>query len=235
VSGAAARPVVDTRSAIDARPVPDAARPVIAVIDYGMGNRRSVEKALMHVGADAVIASDFATLRLADGLVLPGVGAFARGMAQLRAAGLDDLIFERVAAGVPLLGICLGMQLLFERSTELGGDVGLGLVPGSVEAIDAGGRRVPHIGWNEVRVEGRSQLLSGGAPFYHVHSFCAHPSFGADVTGSTEYGERFATVVERGSVFGVQFHPEKSSLDGLALLARFSALSVASSVERAAA
>jgi len=211
------------------------ATPTIAVIDYGMGNRRSVEKALLHVGADAVISSDFARLRVADGLVLPGVGAFPRGMAQLREAGLDDLIYERVAAGVPLLGICLGMQLLFERSSELEGDVGLGLVPGSVEAIDAGGRRVPHIGWNDVRVERESQLLAGGAPFYHVHSFCAHPTFGADVTGSTEYGERFATVVERGSVFGVQFHPEKSSRDGLALLGRFSALCVGASRARSAA
>jgi glutamine amidotransferase len=210
-------------------------RPTIAVIDYGMGNRRSVEKALLHVGASAVIAADFAVLREADGLVLPGVGAFPRGMAALRASGLDELIFERVAIGVPLLGICLGMQLLFERSSELEGDVGLGLVPGSVEAIDAGGLRVPHIGWNDVRVEGESQLLAGDAPFYHVHSFCAHPAFGADVTGSTAYGERFATVVERGAVFGVQFHPEKSSVDGLALLGRFSALCVAASRERSAA
>ncbi len=203
-----------------------AERPAIAVIDYGMGNRRSVEKALEHVGARAVISSDFDVLRSADGLILPGVGAFARGMANLRAAGLDDLIYERVAHAVPFLGICLGMQLLFERSSELGGDVGLGLVPGDVEAIDAGGRRVPHIGWNEVALERPSRLLSAGAPFYHVHSFCAHPGFETDVTGTTEYGERFATVVERGSVFGVQFHPEKSSLDGLALLRRFSALSL---------
>ncbi len=199
-------------------------RPTIAVIDYGMGNRRSVEKALAHVGANAVISAEFDVLREADGLILPGVGAFARGMANLREASLDALIYERVAADVPLLGICLGMQLLFEHSTELGGDDGLGLVPGRVEAIDAGGRRMPHIGWNEVRPEGPSRLLEGGAPFYHVHSFCAHPAFVDDVTGTTEYGERFATVVERGAVFGVQFHPEKSSRDGLALLRRFSTL-----------
>ncbi len=195
--------------------------PTIAVVDYGMGNRRSVEKALDHVGARAVISSEFAVLRSADALVLPGVGAFARGMANLREASLDDLIYERVAQAVPLLGICLGMQLLFEHSTEMGGDDGLGLVPGTVREIAAGGRRIPHIGWNEVRVERPSQLLGGGAPFYHVHSFCAHATFAEDVTGTTEYGERFATVVERGSVFGVQFHPEKSSRDGLGLLARF--------------
>jgi glutamine amidotransferase len=212
-----------------------ARRPTIAVIDYGMGNRRSVEKALEHVGARAVISSEFDVLRAADGLVLPGVGAFARGMANLRAASLDDLIYERVSQGVPLLGVCLGMQLLFEHSTELGGDDGLGLVPGRVEAIAAGGRRVPHIGWNEVALERPSRLLERGAPFYHVHSFCAHASFADDVTATTEYGERFATVVERGPVLGVQFHPEKSSRDGLALLARFSDLALARSASARAA
>ncbi len=202
-------------------------RPRIAVIDYGMGNRRSVEKALAHVGAEAVVSADFDVLRGADGLVLPGVGAFARGMVNLAETGLDALIHERVAAGVPLLGICLGMQLLFESSTELGGASGLGLVPGVVREIDAGGRRVPHIGWNDVVLARPSPLLPAGAPFYHVHSFCAVPACAADVVGTTEYGERFATVVERGCVHGVQFHPEKSSLDGLALLARFRDLSVA--------
>ncbi len=206
-----------------------APRPTIAVIDYGMGNRRSVEKALAHVGARAVISADFDVLREADGLVLPGVGAFARGMANLRQAGLDDLIAERVSTGVPLLGICLGMQLLFEHSTELGGDDGLGLVPGRVEAIEAGARRMPHIGWNEVTLERPSRLLEHGAPFYHVHSFCARATFDADVSATTEYGERFATVVERGNVLGVQFHPEKSSRDGLALLARFSDIAAARS------
>jgi glutamine amidotransferase len=211
-------------------------RPTIAVIDYGMGNRRSVEKALDHVGAQAVITSDFDVLREADGLVLPGVGAFSRGMSNLREASLDALIYERVRNDVPLLGICLGMQLLFEHSTEQGGDDGLGLVPGHVREIEADGRRMPHIGWNEVRPEAPSQLLEGGAPFYHVHSFCAHPAFVGDVTASTEYGERFATVVERGSVFGVQFHPEKSSRDGLALLRRFTQLSLerSAAVRRAA-
>jgi glutamine amidotransferase len=196
----------------------------VAIVDYGMGNRRSVEKALAHVGATAVISADAFVLETADALILPGVGAFARGMANLRASGLDLVVSERVAAGVPLLGICLGMQLLFDDSTELGGATGLGLIPGTVSEIDAGGRRIPHIGWNEVRVERPSPLLSAGAPFYHVHSFAVHPADRADVVGTTEYGERFATVVQRGNVYGVQFHPEKSSRDGLALLANFAAL-----------
>jgi glutamine amidotransferase len=203
-------------------------RPAVAVVDYGMGNRRSVEKALAHVGAAATITSDSAVLRSADGLVLPGVGAFPKGIANLRAAGLDRLLRDRVAAGVPLLGICLGMQLLFDGSVELGGADGLGLMSGEVSALHAGGLRVPHIGWNEVRLERSAALTAGlpagGAPFYHVHSFVARPALEEDVIGTAEYGERFATIVGRESVFGVQFHPEKSSRDGLALLANFVSL-----------
>jgi glutamine amidotransferase len=201
---------------------------VIAVIDYGMGNRRSVEKAFAHLGSEAAITSDPAVLRIADGLVLPGVGAFPKAMSNLRAGGLDALICEVATRGVPLLGICLGMQLLFESSSELGGEKGLGLLPGSVRALAAGGRRVPHIGWNDVRFERSSTLIAnlpaGGAPFYHVHSFVAVPAEEADVIGTAEYGERFATIVGRGNVFGAQFHPEKSSRDGLALLASFAQL-----------
>jgi len=203
----------------------DRSAPSIAVLDYRMGNRRSVEKALEHVGARAAITSDHAAIRAADGLVLPGVGAFPRGMANLRELELDGLIAERAAAGTPLLGICLGMQLLFDGSSELGGARGLGLIPGEVAALRGGGLRVPHIGWNEVRFERPSVLTaslpSAGAPFYHVHSFVARPADPADVVGSAEYGERFASFVARGNVYGVQFHPEKSSLDGLRLLRSF--------------
>jgi glutamine amidotransferase len=205
------------------------ARPRIAIVDYDMGNRRSVEKALAHVGAGATVTRDADQLRAADALVLPGVGAFPRGMGRLREYGLDTLLRECVTAGKPLLGICLGMQLLFESSTELAElTPGLGLIGGEVRAIDARGQRVPHIGWNEVRFERACELTAGlpagGAPFYHVHSYAAHPSDPQDVVGSTEYGERFATVVARGSVYGTQFHPEKSSKDGLALLAAFARL-----------
>jgi len=199
--------------------------PAIAVLDYGMGNRRSVEKALEHAGATVAITSDHAVIRAADALVLPGVGAFPRGIANLRSLGLDVMIRERVASGTPLLGICLGMQLLFEGSTELGGAPGLGLIPGQVTELRGDGLPVPHIGWNEVRFERECELTAGlpaaGAPFYHVHSFAARATEPADVVGTTEYGERFASFVAHGSVFGVQFHPEKSSRDGLTLLRSF--------------
>jgi glutamine amidotransferase len=198
----------------------------VAVIDYGMGNRRSVEKALAHVGARPVITRDRHELQAADALVLPGVGAFPQGMRSLRSLGLDELIRERAAEGVPLLGICLGMQLLFDASEELGGAAGIGLIAGEVTRLDAGERRIPHIGWNEVSFERASPLTAElpqrGCPFYHVHSFAARPRDPGHVVGTTEYGgDRFATIVNRDSVFGVQFHPEKSSRDGLRLLHSF--------------
>jgi imidazole glycerol-phosphate synthase subunit HisH len=197
----------------------------IAVIDYGMGNRRSVEKALEHVGASAAITADHDELRGAEGLVLPGVGAFPQAMRNLDALGLPELMRELVADGVPLLGICLGMQLLFEASDELGRTAGLGLIPGKVTRLQTRGLRVPHIGWNEVRFERPSPLTAelpeAGAPFYHVHSYAARPTDPDTVVGTTEYGERFATIVGRGPVFGVQFHPEKSSRDGLGMLDAF--------------
>lgn len=200
----------------------------IAVIDYGMGNRRSVEKALERVGAAASITSDRRELLEADGLVLPGVGAFPLAMRNLRSLGLDELIRRRVADGIPLLGICLGMQLLFESSEELEATDGLGLVAGNVTELRTDGLRVPHIGWNDVRFDRSSaltaQLPEAGCPYYHVHSYAARPADSADVVGTTEYGERFVTIVERGLVSGVQFHPEKSSAHGLQLLSNFASL-----------
>ncbi len=198
----------------------------LALVDYGMGNRRSVQKALEHVGADVVVTREPDVITAAAGIVVPGVGAFPRAMANLRQLGLDVLLAERAAAGVPLLGICLGMQLLFEASSELEPTTGLGLIPGEVTRLDSGGRRIPHIGWNEVSFEHESPLTAGlgrGAPFYHVHSFACHPAEAADVVGTTEYGERFTTIVARDSVFGVQFHPEKSSGAGLRMLGNFAA------------
>lgn len=201
---------------------------MIAVVDYGMGNRRSVEKALEHVGARAPITSDRGELYAADGLVVPGVGAFPLAMKRLAELGLAALIRERAAAGVPVLGICLGMELLFERSEELEPTDGLGLLEGEVTALKTGGLRVPHIGWNEVSFERPSVLTEGlpadGSAFYHVHSLAARPSRAEDVIGTTEYGERFATIVGRDSIMGVQFHPEKSSLHGLQMLRNFVAV-----------
>jgi glutamine amidotransferase len=211
----------------------------IGVIDYGMGNRRSVEKALEHVGAQTIVTSDHEALRACAGLVLPGVGAFPTAMANLRALGLVEVIDAAVAKGTPLLGICLGMQLLFGRSEELEPTNGLDVLPGEVTWLDAGGLRVPHIGWNEVSFERPSVLTAGlperGCAFYHVHSLAPRPAQTGDVVGTTEYGERFTTIVERGRVFGVQFHPEKSSAHGLALLANFAGVCAGRRVSPAAA
>jgi len=209
-------------------------RPSIAIVDYGMGNRRSVERALRHIGADAVITADHAQIAAADAIVLPGVGAFPKGMANLHAGGFVGVLREQVDAGTPLLGICLGMQLLFEASAEMGEETpGLGLIGGHVRALHAEGLRVPHIGWNEVRFERPSVLTAdlpaGGVPFYHVHSYVAAGVDDQDVAGTAEYGERFPTIVERHNVYGTQFHPEKSSLDGLTLLSAF--VGIAASVE----
>jgi imidazole glycerol-phosphate synthase subunit HisH len=195
---------------------------VIAIADYGMGNRRSVEKALAHVGAESVITTDVSH---ASAIVLPGVGAFPEAMRNLERTGLGEQLIERAAAGVPLLGICLGMQLLFDSSTEHEGATGLGLLPGECTALSA--PKLPHIGWNEVTFARESPLvagLGGAAAFYHVHSFVCRPADEGDVLGRGDYGEPFASVVERGNVMGAQFHPEKSSRDGLALLHNFAQL-----------
>ncbi|HEX2708569.1 MAG TPA: imidazole glycerol phosphate synthase subunit HisH [Solirubrobacterales bacterium] len=195
----------------------------IAILDYGMGNLRSVEKALEHVGVTATISDDPTEVRAADGVILPGVGAFPRAMERVRQRGLDELIAERRDAGVPILGICLGLQLLFDSTTELGGASGLGLLEGDVDALAADGLKVPHIGWSPVRWERQSRLAEGinsETPFYFVHSFASRP--GPDeVLGSAAYGSRFACAAERDNVFGVQFHPEKSSAAGLRLLSNF--------------
>jgi glutamine amidotransferase len=196
--------------------------PLVAIADYGMGNRRSVEKALARVGARPAVTRDLGLLRSADGVILPGVGAFPEAMRHVARLGLDEALAERARAGGPLLGICLGMQLLFEASEEHEGAAGLALLPGTVTRLRA--PRLPHIGWNLVSFE-RPSALTGGlgraAAFYHVHSYACRPAEPADVVGLGEYGERFVSIVERGHVFGAQFHPEKSSRDGLALLESF--------------
>lgn len=201
----------------------------ICILDYGMGNLRSVEKALEHVGATATIANDPDTVRAADGVILPGVGAFPKAMARVRELDLDELAVERRDAGVPILGICLGLQLFFQSTTELGGADGIGLLPGGVAELDADGFKVPHIGWSPVRWEKPSRLTEGiesETPFYFVHSFAPSPDRD-DLLGTAAYGARFACAAERDNVFGVQFHPEKSSAAGLRLLSNFAGVCAA--------
>jgi glutamine amidotransferase len=200
---------------------------MIAIVDYGMGNRRSVEKALAHVGAAARITRDHRELRAADGLVVPGVGAFPRAMDNLRDLGLDELLRERVAHGVPVLGICLGLQLGFESSTEHGGATGLGFVPGAVQRLDSDGLKLPQIGWNVVeftRVSPLTEGLPDRCAFYHVHSYAPVPADEEDVLGTAVYAAPFVSAVERDGFYGVQFHPEKSSGHGLRLLANFAGI-----------
>jgi imidazole glycerol-phosphate synthase subunit HisH len=201
--------------------------PRIAILDYGMGNLRSVEKALERVGADPVVTSDHGTIREADGLILPGVGAFPKAMRNLRELELDVLIGDRLSAGVPTLGICLGLQLLFEASTENEGAWGLGLLQGRVDRLPAPGLKIPHIGWNTVRWSRESRLtteLPSECSFYFVHSFAPVVTSEDDVLGAAAYGERFACAVEREPLYGVQFHPEKSSTHGLKLLENFAGI-----------
>ncbi len=200
----------------------------IAILDYGMGNLRSVAKALEHVGARPELTNDHERVREADGIVLPGVGAMPRAMEEVRRLRLDSLLRERVEAGVPLIGLCMGMQLLFESTTELGGAEGIGLLEGPVQELDAPGLKVPQIGWNPVSWRRSSPLIDGlpdPCAFYHANSFAPRPARDEDVLGTAEYGTEFVSVVARedgpAPVFGLQSHPEKSGPHGLALLRNF--------------
>jgi glutamine amidotransferase len=202
----------------------------IGVVDYGMGNRRSVEKALEHVGARAVVSADPDLLRATAGLVVPGVGAFPRAMQRLHERGLDELVREHVRTDRPVLGICLGMQLAFDSSAEMGGAPGLGIVAGEVHALETGGLKLPHIGWNEVSFTRPGSPLVAELPprcaFYHVHSYAPEPAVAQDTLGTAEYGKPFVSMVQSGSFYGVQFHPEKSSAAGLRLLANFARICI---------
>jgi len=200
--------------------------PRIAVVDYGAGNLRSVAKALARSGLVPVVTGDAAELRRADGVVLPGVGAFAAAAASLAERKLGDAVRDSIAAGRPYLGLCLGLQLLFDEGEEHGSTPGLGLLPGRVArfpACDARGARlrVPHIGWNEVRFAGAHPMLASLRErelYYFVHSFCAVPTNADVVVGRVDYGGEFAAAVAHANMFAVQFHPEKSQAAGKRLL-----------------
>lgn len=199
----------------------------IAVIDYEMGNLRSVQKALEHVGADAVITRDPDVLMGAAAAVLPGVGAFGACMENLRRHGLVEPVKIFAASGRPFLGICVGMQILFEESEEFGPVPGLGILPGKIVRFapdPAGKRKVPQMGWNALRIVKRAPHLAGlkdGAQVYFVHSYYPQPSDSEIVATTTDYGVTFASSVWRDNVFATQFHPEKSQAVGLRILANF--------------
>lgn len=200
-------------------------RPGVALLDYGMGNLHSVGKALERAGAAVTTTSDPDGVSRADAVVLPGVGAFPRAMERLADLGLD-LAIREAAESKPLLGICLGLQLLFEYSPEQGGAKGLGILAGAVEPLAGDDLKVPHIGWATVDWVGRSPIAEGiadGEAFYFVHSFVVEPQ-ASDLVATATYGDTFACAAGRGSIFGVQFHPEKSSEAGLRLLANFISL-----------
>lgn len=211
---------------------------VIAVVDYGAGNLNSVANALRFLGVQPLVSSDPAALNAADGIILPGVGAFADAMCRLSALGLVDPIRRMAGEGrVPLLGICLGMQLLAEHATEGGACEGLGLLLGRVELIPVNDLPLPHVGWNEVAWTKGSVLGAGiapGAHFYFDHSYCFLGDEG-QVTGRADYGRPLAAAVEAGSIMGAQFHPEKSQTNGLRLIRNFTRVVEASRPARKAA
>jgi len=198
--------------------------PRIAIIDYKMGNLRSVQKGFEHAGVtDVVVTDDPEVVSAADGIVLPGVGAFRDASANLRQSGLEGALRHKIGAGTPFLGICLGMQLLADVGLEDGEYAGLGLVSGTCERLP-GGVKIPHIGWNTVEYPTECALFEGideSTAFYFVHSYRLLPKDPSAIVGSTEYGVRFAAAVQLRNVYAVQFHPEKSSTAGLHLLSNF--------------
>lgn len=197
---------------------------MIAVINYGLGNLHSVQKAVAYAGGDVLVTDDPQSILKADKVVLPGVGAFEDGMEGLKSRGLVPVLQKVVDKGIPLLGICLGMQLLFNESEENGLHAGLGLMPGRVAFFKQLDVKVPQIGWNQVEVAKSSELMKGiqsGDYFYFNHGYYCCPQDENDVLTTTDYGIRYASSVERENVYGVQFHPEKSQRMGLKLVKNF--------------
>jgi len=197
---------------------------MIALVDYGIGNLRSVEKALQAVGAEVCLTSAPEIILAAEKVVLPGVGAFGDGMAGLRERRLESVIQSLPARGTPLLGICVGMQLLFDIGEEMGEHAGLGLIPGRVRRFPEAGLKIPQTGWNQLVFDPGIPLLQGlskGCYAYFNHSFYCDPAESEDVLAWTEYGLQYASVVGRGRLYGAQFHPEKSQAVGLQILRNF--------------
>ena len=197
---------------------------MIAIIDYGAGNLHSVKNALDFLGADSVITGDAETIFAADKVILPGVGAFGDALAALSAAGLDGVIRQTASNGTPLLGICLGLQLMLEESEEAPGVRGLGIFKGKCVKIPDHGLKIPHMGWNSLELGKESSILSGGEYVYFVHSYYLTTPETDAVAAYTEYGERLGVALERDNIFAVQFHPEKSGDAGMEILKRFIAL-----------
>lgn len=197
---------------------------MIAIVDYGVGNLFSVHKALLAAGAEAEVTSEETVIRQAEKIVLPGVGAFGDCMQELSRSGLIPVLKERIEAGVPLLGICVGLQILFEDSEESPGVQGLGILKGHVRKIEASGLKVPHMGWNALAEEKGTRLYKGlpeRSYVYFVHSYHAVPEEAAIVTAVTNYGSRLTASVRQGNVEATQFHPEKSGRAGLQILQNF--------------
>lgn len=199
----------------------------IAIVDYGMGNLHSVSKAVERLGYKPLVTGEREEILAADGTILPGVGAFGDAMEQLRGTKLDLVMKEAAASGKPLLGICLGMQLLFSRSEEHGKNEGLSILPGSVVRFPGGNYKVPHMGWNSLQFKKQEHPLFAGLEeghVYFVHSYHVLPEVQADLLAVTDYGQPVTAIVGRGSVYGMQFHPEKSGELGMSLLRNFLAL-----------
>jgi glutamine amidotransferase len=201
---------------------------MIAIIDYGMGNLRSVQKGFEYIGCKAEITNEPGKILRAEKVVLPGVGAFSDAMDNLREMGMIDVIYEIINIGKPFLGICLGMQLLMDRSNEGGSFEGLGIIKGEVKRIPpAPGLKIPHMGWNELRFKPGSLLFAGLQPnvdVYFVHSYYVDTQYSEAVIGTTDYGRKITGAVQKGNVTGVQFHPEKSGDAGLQILRNFGGL-----------
>ncbi len=198
---------------------------MIAIVDYDAGNLKSVQKALNYLGEEAVITRDENKILSSDHVILPGVGAYGDAMRRLKEYGLDEILKEVAARGIPFLGICLGLQLIFEHSEENGGADGLGLMKGQIVKIpDAPGLKIPHMGWNSISINPKSRLLAGipdGSYVYFVHSYYLRAQNRDEVAATTEYGVKIDAAVEKDNLFACQFHPEKSGEVGLKILTNF--------------